>query len=35
VRAARTADPRLLTCSSDEPLPPMAYTLLELVAEAP
>jgi Sucrase/ferredoxin-like len=32
VRAARTADPRLLTCSSTEPLPPMAYTLLELTA---
>jgi hypothetical protein len=32
VRAARTAEPRLLTCTSDEPQPPMAYTLLELTA---
>jgi Sucrase/ferredoxin-like len=30
VRAARTAEPRLLTCSSADPQPPMAYTLLEL-----
>jgi Sucrase/ferredoxin-like len=36
VRAARTAEPRLLTCTSDEPQPPMAYTLLALRAdEAP
>jgi hypothetical protein len=36
VRAARTAEPRLLTCSSAEPQPPMAFTLLELRAdEAP
>ena len=32
VRAARTADPRLLTCASTEPQPPMAYTLLALEA---
>jgi Sucrase/ferredoxin-like len=32
VRAARTADPRLLTCSADDPQPPMAYTLLALEA---
>ena len=36
VRAARTAEPRLLTCSSDEPQPPLTFTLLELRAdEAP
>jgi hypothetical protein len=33
VRAARTADPRLLTCTSTEAQPPMAYTLLELEAD--
>jgi hypothetical protein len=33
VRAARTAEPRLLTCSSAEPQPPMAFTLLELRAD--
>jgi Sucrase/ferredoxin-like len=32
VRAARTAEPQLLTCSSTEPQPPMTYTLLELQA---
>ena len=34
VRAARTADPRLLTCASTEAQPPMANTLLELEAGA-
>jgi len=33
VGAARTAEPRLLTCTSTEPQPPMAYTLLELEAD--
>jgi len=35
VRAARTAEPRLLTCSSAEPEPPLTFTLLELRAESP
>jgi hypothetical protein len=34
VRAARTAEPRLLTCSSTRPEPPLhTYTLLELRTE--
>jgi hypothetical protein len=34
VRAARTAEPRLLTCSSTRPEPPLhTYTLLELHTE--
>ena len=35
VRAARTAEPRLLTCASAEPEPPLTFTLLELRAESP
>jgi hypothetical protein len=33
VRAARTAEPRLLTCSSAEPEPPLTFTLLDLRAD--
>jgi hypothetical protein len=33
VRAARNAEPRLLTCSSAEPEPPLTFTLLELRVE--
>jgi hypothetical protein len=34
VRAARNAEPRLLTCSSAEPEPPLTFTLLELRVES-
>jgi hypothetical protein len=33
VHAARNAEPRLLTCSSAEPEPPLTFTLLELRVE--
>ena len=33
VRATRTADPRLLTCHSTLPEPPMSFALLELADE--
>jgi hypothetical protein len=34
VRAARNAEPRLLTCSSAEPEPPLTFTLLDLRVES-
>jgi hypothetical protein len=33
LRAARTAEPRLLTCHSTRPEPPLTFDLLELAEQ--